>query len=137
MNVCHRGDTYFVPAGVPHTTWVEPGTRGLDIFEEHDRYLPAERTVLRVYPMEMRYGGPREGRERARMGVFKNGVRTALGLGRGPRAKILPWTFIVLLTIPIGLIGVAWALILHGKPASFMALLGVVALAATSGLAPL
>jgi ABC-2 type transport system permease protein len=45
-----------------------------------------------------RYGGPREGRGRARMGVFKNGVRTALGLGRGPRAKILPWTFIILLT---------------------------------------
>ena len=44
-----------------------------------------------------RYGGPREGRGRARMGVFKDGVRTALGLGRGPRAKVLPWTFIVLL----------------------------------------
>jgi sulfate adenylyltransferase len=25
-----------------------------------DRYLPAERIVLKVYPMEMRYGGPRE-----------------------------------------------------------------------------
>jgi mannose-6-phosphate isomerase-like protein (cupin superfamily) len=42
MHVCHRGDTYFVPEGVPHTTWVEPGTRGLDIFEEHDRYRPAD-----------------------------------------------------------------------------------------------
>ncbi len=42
MNICHRGDTYFVPGGVPHTTWVEPGTRGLDVFEEHDRYVPAE-----------------------------------------------------------------------------------------------
>ncbi len=40
MHQCHRGDTYFVPDGVPHTTWVEAGTRGLDIFEEHDRYLP-------------------------------------------------------------------------------------------------
>lgn len=40
MKVCHRGDTYFVPGGVPHTTWVEAGTRGLDIFEEYDRYLP-------------------------------------------------------------------------------------------------
>jgi len=40
MHVCHRGDTYFVPSGVAHTTWVEPGTRGLDVFEEHDRYLP-------------------------------------------------------------------------------------------------
>ncbi len=40
MHQCHRGDTYFVPDGVPHTTWVEAGTRGVDIFEEHDRYLP-------------------------------------------------------------------------------------------------
>lgn len=40
MHECHRGDTYFVPGGVPHVTWVEEGTRGLDIFEEHDRYLP-------------------------------------------------------------------------------------------------
>ena len=42
MNIGQRGDTYFVPGGVPHTTWVEPGTRGLDVFEEHDRYVPAE-----------------------------------------------------------------------------------------------
>lgn len=44
------------------------------------------------------YGGPREGRIRGRIAVFKDGVRTALGLGRGPRAKVLPWTFIILLT---------------------------------------
>jgi multidrug efflux pump subunit AcrB len=35
---------------------------------------------------------------------------------------------IMLLTIPIGLLGVAYALMLHGMPASFMALLGVVAM---------
>jgi len=35
---------------------------------------------------------------------------------------------IILLTIPIGLMGVAWALILHGQPASFMAMLGAVAM---------
>ncbi len=40
MHECGRGDTYFVPGGVPHFTWVAAGTRGLDIFEEHDRYLP-------------------------------------------------------------------------------------------------
>jgi ABC-2 type transport system permease protein len=40
------------------------------------------------------YTGRREGRSRARLAVFKNGVRTALGLGRGARAKILPWFFI-------------------------------------------
>jgi mannose-6-phosphate isomerase-like protein (cupin superfamily) len=36
-----RGETYFVPAGVPHVTWVAAGTRGLDVFEEHDRYVPS------------------------------------------------------------------------------------------------
>jgi ABC-2 type transport system permease protein len=44
------------------------------------------------------YRGPRQGRNRGRLAVFKDGVRTALGLGRGPSAKVLPWGFIVLLT---------------------------------------
>lgn len=37
-----------------------------------------------------RYTGPREGRNRARLALFDNGVRTVLGVGRGGRAKILP-----------------------------------------------
>ena len=44
------------------------------------------------------YAGRREGRGRARIALFKNGVRTALGLGRGGRAKILPWSFLAILT---------------------------------------
>jgi ABC-2 type transport system permease protein len=36
------------------------------------------------------YDGPREGRMRARKALWTNGVRTALGLGRSTRAKILP-----------------------------------------------
>ncbi len=36
------------------------------------------------------YEGPREGRMRARKAVYSNGVRTVLGLGRGPLAKALP-----------------------------------------------
>lgn len=44
-----------------------------------------------------RYDGPREGRGRARFAVFKDGVRSALGLGRGARAKVLPWSFVLLL----------------------------------------
>lgn len=43
------------------------------------------------------YDGPREGRNRPRRAVFKAGLRTAFGLGRGARAKLLPWTFISLL----------------------------------------
>jgi ABC-2 type transport system permease protein len=44
-----------------------------------------------------RYDGPREGALRRRMAVVKDGVRTSLGLGRGGRAMVLPWLFIVLL----------------------------------------
>ena len=44
------------------------------------------------------YTGEREGQGRGRRAVFKDGVRTALGLGRGARAKILPWLFIGVLS---------------------------------------
>jgi ABC-2 type transport system permease protein len=49
------------------------------------------------------YTGTREGRGRGRIAIFKDGLRTALALGRGPKAKILPWAFIVMLS-GIGLI---------------------------------
>ena len=50
-----------------------------------------------------RYAGQREGRGRGRRAIFKDGVRIALGLGRGGRAKILPWFFISILSV-IGLV---------------------------------
>ena len=50
-----------------------------------------------------RYDGEREGRSRSRMAIFKDGVRTALGLGRGGKSKVLPWFFIAVLTM-IGLV---------------------------------
>ena len=37
-----------------------------------------------------RYHGPREGRGRARWALLVNGIRSALGIGRGSRAKVLP-----------------------------------------------
>ena len=43
------------------------------------------------------YTGTREGRTRAWRAVFKDGVRAAMGFGRGARAKVLPWVFIALL----------------------------------------
>ena len=49
------------------------------------------------------YAGAREGRARGLKAVFTDGVRTALGLGRGGKAKVLPWFFIVVLTF-IGLV---------------------------------
>jgi hypothetical protein len=44
------------------------------------------------------YTGVREGRSRGRRAIFKDGIRTALAFGRGGRAKILPWFFIVALS---------------------------------------
>ena len=50
-----------------------------------------------------RYTGNREGRGRGRIAIFKDGVRTALAFGRGPKAKVLPWFFIAALSV-LGLI---------------------------------
>jgi len=44
------------------------------------------------------YTGRREGRSRGRKAVYKDGLRAALGLGRGGRAKVLPWFFIFVLS---------------------------------------
>ena len=49
------------------------------------------------------YTGAREGIRRSRIAVYKDGVRTALGIGRGGRAKFLPIGFMVILSV-IGLI---------------------------------
>lgn len=57
-----------------------------------DMAAPAHGTVFDIG--YQRYDGPREGRGRSRLAVFKDGVRAALGLGRGGKAKILPWAFI-------------------------------------------
>ncbi len=47
-----------------------------------------------------RYEGPRGGRAQARAAIFIDGVKAALGIGRGGRAKILPWLFLVAAIIP-------------------------------------
>ena len=47
-----------------------------------------------------RYEGPREGRKRAVWAVYKDGLRAAAGLGRGGRAKVVPWLFVAAALIP-------------------------------------
>lgn len=70
-----------------------------------------------------RYTGPREGRNRARLALFENGVRTVLGIGRGGRAKILPvglflavMTPAVVFVIILAFIGEAGADFIPGPP---------------------
>lgn len=76
------------------------------------------------------YGGEEE-RTQESLASLKRGFLIALFLDVIILASLFGsyiQPLIILLTIPIGLTGVAWALILHGKPASFMALLGAVAM---------
>jgi len=54
-----------------------------------------------------RYTEVREGRGRSRQAIFKDGVRIALGFGRGGRAKVLPWFFIAVLSV----LGLGFALV--------------------------
>ena len=62
-----------------------------------------------------RYSGIREGINRARLAVFKDGIRIALGIGRGSRAKLMPWFFIALLA------GIAVVMVLVAGAAKRMA----------------
>ena len=38
--VYRRGDTYFVPAGVPHAARIKKGSRLIDLFDQADRFRP-------------------------------------------------------------------------------------------------
>lgn len=79
---------------------------------------------------ELIYGGEEEETQKSLDSLFRAfGVAILLDyvvLAALFRSYLQP--IIILLTIPIGLLGVAYALLLHGMPASFMALLGVVAM---------
>ena len=47
-----------------------------------------------------RYEGPREGRRRTVLAVYRDGLRAAAGLGRGGRAKVVPWLFVAAALVP-------------------------------------
>ena len=51
-----------------------------------------------------RYEGPREGRRRALIALWIDGMRTALGLGRGTKAKILPLLLIASAILPAAIL---------------------------------
>ena len=89
-----------------------------------------------------RYTGPREGRNRARLALFQNGVRTVLGIGRGGRAKILPALLFfgvmspaVVFVIILSFIGEAGADFIPG-PADYYGIVGVVLIIFSAIMAP-
>lgn len=90
------------------------------------------KTVKHQYPgYDMVFGGEDEETAKSMMSLFK-AFLFAILLDYVILAAIfssyLQPFIIILLTVPIGLMGVVYALLLHGKPASFMALLGAVAM---------
>jgi quercetin dioxygenase-like cupin family protein len=40
--VYRRGDTYYIPAGVPHAARIKKGSRLMDLFDQADRFRPKE-----------------------------------------------------------------------------------------------
>ncbi len=89
-----------------------------------------------------RYTGPREGRNRARLALFQNGVRTVLGIGRGGRAKILPALLFfgvmspaVVFVIILSFVGEAGADFIPG-PADYYGIVGVVLIIFSAIMAP-
>jgi multidrug efflux pump subunit AcrB len=79
---------------------------------------------------ELIFGGEEEQTQESLRSLFRSfGVALLLDfviLAALFRSYVQP--LIILTTIPIGLLGVLYALFFHGAPASFMALLGVVAM---------
>ena len=72
-----------------------------------------------------RYEGQREGRRRSTLAVYKDGLRIAMGLGRGGKAKILPWIFVAASMIP-ALIFALFAGAVGRSHADYYAIAGII-----------
>jgi multidrug efflux pump subunit AcrB len=87
--------------------------------------------IHKRYPgFELIWGGEEEETQKSMKTLFRS-FFVALGLDFVVLAALFQsyaQPLIILLTIPIGLLGVVYALISHNQPASFMAMLGVVAM---------
>lgn len=70
---------------------------------------PAERARGSIYDLGYRgYEGPRNGRAYAFWTLYLHSLKTAFGLGRGPKAKIIPFILAILAMVPAGVqLGVA------------------------------
>lgn len=108
---------------------VKAGAQGIDVTHAIDKKLDALRAELPVgYRIEV--GGPVEESAKgqssinAQMPIMIVAVLTLLMVQLQSFARVL----MVVLTAPLGLIGVVAALLLFGKPFGFVAMLGVIAM---------
>ena len=91
-----------------------------------------DQKILEKYPsVTYRVGGEEESTKESVDSLFQAMMIAFLGIFTILvflfRGFIVP--FLVLTSIPLGLVGVLWAFFLHGRPLSFIALIGVVGLA--------
>jgi len=86
------------------------------------------------------YEGPREGRMRARKALWIDGMRTAVGLGRGTRAKILPALLLLTVVMTAVIISLAASEVSVGDDfanhADFYRIISVVLLIFSAIIAP-
>jgi multidrug efflux pump len=105
------------------------GVQGLDVTNAIDKKLGALRTKLPV-GYRIQVGGPVEENQKAQgsinteMPLLLIAVLTLLMV----QLQSLSRTLIVVLTAPLGLIGVIGSLLLFGKPFGFVAMLGTIAM---------
>jgi multidrug efflux pump len=105
------------------------GVQGLDVTNAIDRKLGAIRSALPV-GYRVQVGGPVEENQKAQgsinaqMPLLLIAVLTLLMV----QLQSLSRTLIVVLTAPLGLIGVIGSLLLFGKPFGFVAMLGTIAM---------
>ncbi len=100
----------------------------LQVHQKLDHSIP---DFLSRFPgVTVRYGGEQEKTQESMAGLGR-----AFIIAAGVMYVILATTFqslfhpvVVMLSIPFGVIGVAWAFFFHGEPLSFMTMLGVVGL---------
>jgi len=89
-------------------------------------------TYIERYPMvSVKFGGEEESTQESLISLFQAMILALLGI-----FAILIFLFrsfskpfIILSSIPLGLVGVSWSFFFHNKPLSFLALIGIVGLA--------
>ena len=88
--------------------------------------------MLKDFPdLKLSFGGENEDTEESMGSLARTGGAAILGIGMILLGlfKSVRQSLLVLSTIPLGVISVIWTFYLHGKPLSFLGMIGVIALA--------
>ena len=104
------------------TTAIEANSKVKELLPELNRKFPN---------VQIAFGGEDEDTEESLKSLGRAFILAMIGIFMilVLTFKSLLQPFMVLLTVPLGVISVIWAFVLHGLPLSFMGMLGIIALA--------